>query len=155
MTSDASAAHADARGVPDAPCVLVLERDLFFAVKIRETLRKAGYAVHVVRDLGACTSALTTERPAVVMIALGPRTQDWQAGIAAARGAGVPVIAYGAHVDLAAHEAARQAGATRVIANARLAGDLAALVAQTVRATSARLAPKVPEGPRDTADPRP
>jgi hypothetical protein len=45
----------------------------------------------------------------------------------------VPLVAYGPHVDVETQEQARQAGATAVIANSKLASDLPGVVARTLR----------------------
>jgi DNA-binding NtrC family response regulator len=58
---------------------------------------------------------------------------DWAQAIGAARELALPVIAYGSHVDTETMAQARAAGATRVIANSKLAADLPAIVAQTLR----------------------
>ncbi|MFI5274133.1 MAG: hypothetical protein ACHQ4H_13950 [Ktedonobacterales bacterium] len=112
---------------------LVLDGDLFFAVKVASTLTHAGFAAQTVRRLDAFTTALAAQRPAVALVNTAARALDWRAAIVAARAANVPVVAYGAHVDLAAQDAARQAGATAIIANSKLASDLPAVVARALR----------------------
>lgn len=135
MTEETAAPKA----APDAQ-VVALETDLFFAVKIRDTLARAGYATRVTRTVEALREALTSGEYQLALVNLAARGVDWQAGIKAAQDAGIPAIAYGPHVDLDAQTAARQAGATRVIANSRL-GDLPALIARTLaRASSSQAA---------------
>jgi hypothetical protein len=58
---------------------------------------------------------------------------EWKQAIGAARAVGLPVIAYGSHVDTETMTQARAAGATRDIANSKLAADLPAIVAQTLQ----------------------
>ena len=113
---------------------LVLERDLFFVVKIRETLTSAGYTVSVAKtadDLRARLAA-DTPLPAIVLVHFGVPQVEWQAAIAATVAMGVPVLAYGQHVDIAGQQAARAAGATRVIANSKLSADLPGQVERTI-----------------------
>lgn len=118
--------------------VIALETDLFFAVKIKDTLKHAGYATRVIRTVESLRESLANGGYRIALVNLAARGADWQAGIHVARDAGVPVIAYGPHVDLGAQTAARQAGATRVIANSRLA-DLPALIERTLaRASSSQ-----------------
>lgn len=122
--------------------VLVLESDLFFVVKIREPLRPAGREVVVIKraeDLAPYLAA--SPLPSCLVVHFGAAGIDWAAVIAAAQAAGVPVLAYGSHVDEAAQVAARAAGATRVIANSKLAGDVITQIDQTI----ARLPPRRPE----------
>ncbi len=112
---------------------LLLDVDLFFVAKIGETLRHAGYETNTARDAVAFERLLDETNPAVALVNFAGRGIDWRAAIAAAHAADVPVIAYGPHVDVALHEAARQAGADRVIGNSKLATDLPAIVARTLR----------------------
>ena len=116
---------------------LLLDNDLFFVAKISATLKRAGYATRTARTLDAFTQGLTG-LPAIALVNTAARGVDWQAGIAAARSAGVPVIAFGSHVDLETQAEARKAGATRVIANSKLATDLPGIVERALRAGSAR-----------------
>jgi hypothetical protein len=51
---------------------------------------------------------------------------------------GVPVIAFGSHVDLETQAEARKAGATRVIANSKLAMDLPGAVERAIRVGAER-----------------
>lgn len=120
----------------DGGTVVLLDNDLFFVVKVTETLTRAGYSVHKARNLDAFTAALGqagAERPVAAMVNLAARGIDALAAIALARDAGVPLVAYGPHVDTAAQTAARQAGAISVIANAKLAGDLPGVLARALR----------------------
>ena len=48
--------------------------------------------------------------------------------IAEAKAAQVPTLAFGSHIDLEAQQAARRAGADRVISNSKLAKDLPGIV---------------------------
>ncbi len=116
---------------------LLLDSDLFFSVKVTDTLKHAGYQTRTVRQIAAFTQALEDERPVLVLVNTAARGIDWRAGIVAARTAGLPVVAFGSHVDLAAQEQARQAGATSVIANSKLASDLPGVVARALRRETA------------------
>jgi CheY-like chemotaxis protein len=117
----------------DDLCALVLDGDLFFVARIGATLRHVGYVTRSCRDAASFSRLLAELAPAVAFVNLAAQGVDWHAAISVARAAGVPVIAYGPHVDVALHEAARQAGADRVIANSKLAADLSSIVARTVR----------------------
>src|SRR5947209_8019727 len=131
MTSDPSATPA--AQPDDARRILLLDTDLFFVAKITETLKHVGYRVRTARALDQFTRLLADERPLLALMNTAARGVDWQAAIGAAREAGVPVIAFGSHVDLETQAAARAAGATRVIANSKLASDLPDIVARTLR----------------------
>jgi DNA-binding NtrC family response regulator len=115
---------------------LLLDTDLFFVAKISATLKHAGYVTRTVRTLDAFSQGLA-EKPNIALVNTAARGVDWRAGIAAAREAGTPVIAFGSHVDLETQAEARAAGATRVIANSKLATDLPGIVERAVRAGAA------------------
>jgi DNA-binding NtrC family response regulator len=118
------------------PSVILLDTDLFFVVKVRTTLQHAGYDVRTARSLADFTGRLATDAPALALVNTAIAGVDWRAAIVAAREAQIPVIAFGSHVDLETQQAARDAGATRVIANSKLAADLPAIVARTLQASS-------------------
>jgi DNA-binding NtrC family response regulator len=120
---------------------LLLDNDLFFVAKISATLKHAGYTTRTARTLDAFTQGLVGQaerKPDIALVNTAARGVDWRAGIAVARDAGVPVIAFGSHVDLETQAEARQAGATRVIANSKLATDLPGIVERALRASSER-----------------
>jgi DNA-binding NtrC family response regulator len=116
---------------------LLLDNDLFFVAKISATLKHAGYTTRTARTLDAFTQGLA-DKPDIALVNTAAHGVDWRAGIAAARKANVPVIAFGSHVDLEAQSEARKAGATRVIANSKLAMDLPGIVERAIHAGSAR-----------------
>jgi DNA-binding NtrC family response regulator len=117
---------------------LLLDNDLFFVAKITATLAHVGYTTQTARTLDAFAQSLNGERTDIALVNTAARGVDWRAGITAARAAGVPVIAFGSHVDLETQAEARKAGATRVIANSKLATDLPGIVERALRAGAAR-----------------
>jgi len=116
--------------------VILLDTDLFFVVKVRTTLQHAGYDVRTARSLADFTRRLVADTPALALVNTAIAGVDWRAAIVAAREAHIPVIAFGSHVDLETQQAAREAGATRVISNSKLAADLPGIVARTLQASS-------------------
>lgn len=112
--------------------VLLLERDLFFSVKVRDTLSHAGYETQVARSAEDFGRKLTAGAPALAIVHTGLAGVDWEQVIAQAKAARVPTLAFGSHVDLEAQQAARRAGADRVISNSKLAKDLPAIVERMV-----------------------
>jgi hypothetical protein len=112
---------------------LLLDPDLFFAVKVSATLKHVGIETTTVRQMAEWTRRLAGERFDIALVNTAARGVEWQAAIGAAREAGLPVIAYGSHVDAEAQALARAAGATRVIANSKLAADLPAIIEQTLQ----------------------
>jgi DNA-binding NtrC family response regulator len=116
--------------------LILLDTDLFFVVKVRTTLQHAGYDVATARTLEDFTRKLAADSPTLALVNTAIVDIDWRAAIMAARAARIPVVAFGSHVDLETQQAARQAGATRVIANSKLATDLPGIVARTLQSPS-------------------
>lgn len=99
------------------PMALLYCTDLMFGVQLQNMARKTGY-----RFTNARTGAPLTDA-AVMVVDLGSRG-DWEAAIREVSGRGVPVIAFGPHMDAEGRKRAKAAGATRVLANSNLARDL-------------------------------
>lgn len=111
--------------------ILALEKDLFFAVKIRDTLRHHDMEVTTVRTLPALEERLTAtgaEKPALVIINTATKGVDWESAIRKARERELPVLAFGSHMDLEARARALEAGAQKVVANSKFATDMPGLV---------------------------
>lgn len=111
--------------------ILALEKDLFFAVKIRDTLQHHNQEVIIVRTLPAFEQALTVsdgKRPELAIINTATKGVDWEAAIRAARINSIPVLAFGSHMDLDARARALEAGAGKVVANSKFASDMPGLV---------------------------
>jgi DNA-binding response OmpR family regulator len=111
--------------------ILALEKDLFFSVKMRDTLRHYGMEVTTVRTLSAfeqCLTSVENEQPVLVIVNTATAGVDWEAAIRAARAQGLPVLAFGSHMDLEARAKALQAGAQKVVANSKFSSDMPGLV---------------------------
>jgi len=122
--------------------VLVAVPDLLFGVQIANAVRGAGGTPRTMRrgaDARAALGGPEGPRPAAVVVDLAAPL-DTGALIRAAAEAGVPVFAFGPHLDGAAIQAARAAGATRVVANSALARALPDWLA--ARLGTAGLAPE-------------
>ena len=116
----------------DHKTILLLERDLFFSVKVRDTLSHLGYETQVARSEADFARKLAAAAPTLAIVHTGLAGVAWEQIIAQAKAAGVPTLAFGSHVDLEAQQAARRAGADRVISNSKLATDLPAIVERMV-----------------------
>ena len=111
--------------------ILALEKDLFFSVKMRDTLLHYDMEVKTVRNLPAFEQNLTTtgeEQPALVIVNIATTGVDWETAIRQARTAGLKVLAFGSHMDLEARAKAFEAGAQRVVANSKFTSDMPGLV---------------------------
>ncbi len=121
--------------------ILALEKDLFFSVKIRDTLRHHGMEVTIVRTLPAIMQRLAVtgeEKPALVIVDTATTGVDWEAAIRQARKHDFPVLAFGSHMDLEARAKALQAGAQRVVANSKFTSDMPGLVQRMLSEPVAR-----------------
>lgn len=111
--------------------ILALEKDLFFSVRMRDTLKHHDMEVIPVRTLPAFEQRLATsegEKPALVIVNIATVGVDWEAAIRTARAHGLPVLAFGSHMDLEARAKALEAGAQRVVANSKFTSDMVGLV---------------------------
>ena len=111
--------------------ILALEKDLFFSVKMRDTLRHHDIEVKTVRNLPAFEERLTAkdeELLALVIVNTATIGVDWESAIRKARTAGLKVLAFGSHMDLEARSKALEAGAQRVVANSKFTSDMPGLV---------------------------
>ncbi len=111
--------------------ILVLEKDLFFSVKIRDTLRHHGIDVKTVRTLPAFEQGLTAtdeDKPALVIVNTASVAVDWEEAIRQAHTHGYTVLAFGSHMDLEARAKALQAGAQKVVANSKFTSDMPGLI---------------------------
>jgi CheY-like chemotaxis protein len=116
--------------------IVAVVRDLFFAIRIRETLAPRGYAVEVAKSAAALQGALDAAGQPIALIiidlafaAIAPATTIAELKVAPAT-AGIPILAFGSHLDQTSRDAAKAAGANRVVANSKLAEALPELVSR-------------------------
>jgi DNA-binding NarL/FixJ family response regulator len=100
-----------------APVHALLD-DLFFRSRIEATAAAAGVDLHVSRTLEELREAVEAQGCGGVLVDLGMETDEAVAAIRALKRMAEPpiVVAWGSHVDAEALEAARAAGADRVLA---------------------------------------
>ncbi len=110
--------------------------DLMFLSRIREAGRAAGIEVRAVRGASELLEAARNDARLVLVDADSERL-PWPAAIAALRAdaaaATLPVVAFVSHVRADRAEAARLAGATRVLARSAFVKELPELVAQAAQ----------------------
>ena len=111
--------------------IVVLNRDLFFGVKIGNVLRGLGYRVSFVQETEAFVERLRAEGPPPVLgvIDMGAGV-DWEAvgTVTGGKGSGTPVLVFGSHLDVEGRRAAKAAGVRRVVSNGDFHRDMVALV---------------------------
>lgn len=111
--------------------ILALEKDLFFAVKMRDTLRHHDIEVQTARTLAAFEQGLAgngAEKPALAIVNIATQGVNWAEAIRQARASGYPVLAFGSHMDLDARAQALAAGAQQVVANSKFTSDMLGLI---------------------------
>jgi hypothetical protein len=121
MTGDGAANDKKTGKDDGAPVAMLLCADLMFAVQLQSIARASGFKPVTLRPGGS-----VPPEAAVLVVNLadlaGPRT--WESAIREAAALGVHVVAFGPHVDADSRRAAKEAGASRVLANSNLARDL-------------------------------
>ena len=108
--------------------VVVLADDLIWSTRLASQLRAAGAEPFSARDAAGVGRAPVGTRRAIVD--LTARAYDGVAAVAAARAAGLRVLAVGQHDDQALRKAALAAGADRVFAYQKLFEDGPATLAR-------------------------
>jgi len=120
--------------------ILVLEKDLFFTEKIRDTLKYHDMSVIIARNLAAFEQRLNetddTNHASLVIVNTAIRGVDWEAAIRAAREHHLPVLCFGSHMDLEARAKALEAGAQKVVANSKFSQDMAGLITRLLNNTT-------------------
>jgi hypothetical protein len=105
------------------PTILLLVPNLLFGASITQAVQAAGAQVRPCRSLAQFEAALAAEDPVIAAVVDLGSQNAWEPAIRAAAGVGLPVFAFGPHIESTTLKGARQAGATRVVANSALAQE--------------------------------
>lgn len=111
--------------------VYAVVADLFFADRLGNGLRQLGHEPQVC-DLSQEARPIVPPAAALAVVDL-EAGEGALAAIRDARALGLPVLAFGPHMDLALRDDALAAGATRVVAKSKLVTSLAELVAELIK----------------------
>ena len=116
-------------GPPRPGClVAVLSKDLFFGMRIRTSLRLLGYAVAIAQDVPTFSLHLENgDQRACLGIVDFNFPVNWD-DVRNTVEIGVPILAFGPHLDVEGFRSAKQAGVTRVVANGEFSRSLPDLV---------------------------
>jgi len=114
--------------------IVALVPDMMFGVRVRDVLSQLGYRARVCETAAEAQAALEPGLALLIADLRGP-VADLTELVAAAKrcDAGLPVLAFGSHVDVERQQAARQAGCDRVVANSKFSADLPGLIASLAR----------------------
>ena len=118
---------------------LLVTSDLIFSTKITGTAGALNLEMQVVGSPTAALERVRSDPPRCIFLDLNSSSLTPQSirEIVAAAG-GVPVLAFGSHVDTARLQAASDAGCTEVMPRSRLASALPQLLEQYLRDGLAR-----------------
>jgi hypothetical protein len=117
----------------DQPVVYYFARDLFFGVRLAEGLARLHCTA---RPITGATASELGATAALAIVDLSAPDALWQPVIEAAHAAGVPVLAFGSHMDQERWQLARALGATRIVANSQLIERFPVLVGRFVGPSS-------------------
>jgi beta-phosphoglucomutase-like phosphatase (HAD superfamily)/CheY-like chemotaxis protein len=120
----------DPVAVPE-PVGLLLSRDLIFTAKVTGTARELGRRVLVAGNPAQAAAMIDQWRPKVVFVDLSAGDLVATPALIAYRrsaGPGARFVAFGAHVDTAALDAARDAGCDLVLPRSKFSAELPDLV---------------------------
>ena len=107
----------------EMPVVALACPDLMFLVRLQGMARAAGYAPRTLRP----GDALVGANVLVVNLA---GAYEWEPLIRGAVNDGVPVVAFGPHMDAEGRRRAKAAGASRMLANSNLERDLPLILSE-------------------------
>jgi DNA-binding response OmpR family regulator len=114
------------------PKIVVMIRDLFFSVKVRNELTNAGYEPLLVKREPELLSTVEASNPSLVLLDLGTNP-DWQTLEPLLENESAPpILAFGPHKDIEGRREAQAAGVTRVVTNQQLHKDLVGYVVRYI-----------------------
>ncbi len=111
-----------------ARTVVVLTRDLFFGMRIRNTLKQLGYVMLLQNSEDAFKTKLGESESTLALVDFNTDV-DWDTVSDAIESyPGTAVIAFGPHTDTEGFRRAREAGVARVISNGAFSQHMSDLV---------------------------
>ena len=119
-----------------SPEIVVLNRDLFFGVRIGNALRDAGYRVTFRPATAPFVDYLrATDPPAALgLIDLGA-APDWTEIARLTQDVpAIPILVFGPHKDVEGFRSAKAAGITRIVSNGDFHRDMLGLIQRYARA---------------------
>lgn len=117
------------------PRVVVLSRDLFFGMRIRNALKQMEFQTDLRKTETELVDALSSGSPALILIDFNAPV-DWEVVSGAlATVSDVSTVAFGSHTDTDGFRKARESGVSRVISNGAFTQQLPDLVEKYSRRT--------------------
>lgn len=112
--------------------VLALVPDLLTAMRIESGVQRLGGFLDVCEEPGGFLRQIEAGKPELVLIDLSYQWLDLNETVSACMKAGVPLMAFGPHVDTARLRQARLAGVDFVYPRSRLMGDVAGTMREAI-----------------------
>ena len=131
---------SESESATDLVDVVLLNRDLFFGVRVANTLRGLGYRVTVCKETSTFSDRVRTATLAPVLGILDlTAVDDWDAirELTSDPSVETPLLLFGAHKDVAGLRAAKAAGVDRVVSNGDFHREMVTLVRRYARPTGA------------------
>lgn len=122
--------HESAAAEQSAGTVLVLSKDVFFGMRIRNALQQMEYTTEFAKSESDFSAQLanTENAPVLAMIDFN-NAVDWEAITSALKESpDLGTIAFGPHTDVDSFKAAKAAGMTRVVSNGTFSQELPRLI---------------------------
>lgn len=126
--------HSDAGGT-----ILLLIPDVFFAVTVRNAVRRIGYEPRIVTTTDALVVSAGEHQAVLAIIDLAAVRSDEWGDIGDLVRDGLPALVFGAHKDVAGLRAAKAAGVTRVVSNGQFHREMAELIERYALGSSCAL----------------
>lgn len=108
--------------------ILAIVPDLMVGVRIGEAAKQVGASVETVDSGNQAVESLGSHLPGLIVVDLGIAGLDIGAIAEAARGRGIPVVAFYPHVDVELRRSARRAGIEHVYARSRFLRETAGIL---------------------------
>jgi hypothetical protein len=110
---------------------------VFFAVTVRNTVRRINYDPHIVKTTDNLVVAAGEHQAVLAVIDLAAIRSDAEwADISDLVADGLPVLVFGSHKDVDGLRAAKSAGVTRVVSNGQFHREMATLIQRYALAAS-------------------
>jgi hypothetical protein len=113
--------------------IVLLNRDLFFGVRIRQVGAAMGFTVEITPKTDRFIELLRAEDVALGVIDIAAAPEFELLAPAIAGGALAPILAFGPHKDVEGLRGAKRAGVTRVISNGDFHKDPAGVMQRYAR----------------------
>jgi hypothetical protein len=120
--------------------IVGLVSDLFFTVKIEDVARALGYAILWARPHDNFSDLLVEQQPILILVDTGDQALPWEQWILRAKvdpaTRRIPVLGFGAHVDVDTRERALALGFDEVLPRSRFVTELPQLISTYARVMS-------------------